>query len=115
MPRYADGSIPTHGLAACSSHQFLEMTRSTAKDQIDFIDAYGKRGIRLDNWWMDAGWYYKTGTQSLDQNWLPTGTWYVDESRFPSKFRDVSAYAHSVGTKTILWFEPEVVRLPDGQ
>ena len=56
MPRYADGSIPTHGLAACSSHQFLEMTRSTAKDQIDFIDAYEKRGIRLDNCgWMPAG------------------------------------------------------------
>ena len=105
MPRYADGSIPTHGLAACSSHQFLEMTRSTAKDQIDFIDAYGKRGIRLDNWWMDAGWY-----EGSSSDWCNLGTWSCDKKRFPNDLREVSEYAGSKGMGTVIWHEPERVR-----
>lgn len=105
MPRYADGSIPTHGLAACSSHQFLEMTRSTAKDQIDFIDAYEKRGIRLDNWWMDAGWY-----EGSSSDWCNLGTWSCDKKRFPNGLREVSEYAGSKGMGTVIWHEPERVR-----
>lgn len=113
--RKIDGGSFSPATAAASSSTYEEMFRATDANQIAAIKKYHANGVKLGYWWMDAGWYYKTGTQSLDQNWLPTGTWYVDESRFPSKFRDVSDYAHSVGTKTILWFEPEVVRLPVGQ
>lgn len=113
--RKIDGGNFSPATAAASSSTYEEMFRATDANQIAAIKKYHANGVKLGYWWMDAGWYYKTGTQSLDQNWLPTGTWYVDESRFPSKFRDVSDYAHSVGTKTILWFEPEVVRLPVGQ
>ena len=113
--RKIDGGNFSPAPAAASSSTYEEMFRATDANQIAAIKKYHANGVKLGYWWMDAGWYYKTGTQSLDQNWLPTGTWYVDESRFPSKFRDVSDYAHSVGTKTILWFEPEVVRLPVGQ
>lgn len=113
--RKIDGGNFSPATAAASSSTYEEMFRATDSNQIAAIKKYHANGVKLGYWWMDAGWYYKTGTQSLDQNWLPTGTWYVDESRFPSKFRDVSDYAHSVGTKTILWFEPEVVRLPVGQ
>lgn len=113
--RKIDGGNFSPATAAASSSTYEEMFRATDANQIAAIKKYHANGVKLGYWWMDAGWYYKTGTQSLDQNWLPTGTWYVDESRFPSKFRDVSDYAHSVGTKNILWFEPEVVRLPVGQ
>ena len=113
--RKIDGGNFSPATAAASSSTYEEMFRATDANQIAAIKKYHANGVKLGYWWMDAGWYYKTGTQSLDQNWLPTGTWYVDEFRFPSKFRDVSDYAHSVGTKTILWFEPEVVRLPVGQ
>ena len=113
--RKIDGGNFSPATAAASSSTYEEMFRATDANQIAAIKKYHANGVKLGYWWMDVGWYYKTGTQSLDQNWLPTGTWYVDESRFPSKFRDVSDYAHSVGTKTILWFEPEVVRLPVGQ
>ena len=113
--RKIDGGNFSPATAAASSSTYEEMFRATDANQIAAIKKYHANGVKLGYWWMDAGWYYKTGTQSLDQNWLPTGTWYVDESRFPSKFRDVSDYAHSVGTKTILWFEPEVVRLTVGQ
>lgn len=105
MPRYADGSIPTHGLVACSSHQLLEMTRSTARDQIDFIDAYEKRGIKLDSWWMDAGWYEDSAS-----DWCNLGTWKHDVSRFPNGLREISDYAKAKGMGTVLWHEPERVR-----
>lgn len=105
MPRNADGSIPTHGLAACSSHQFLEMTRSTAQDQIDFIDAYRRRGIQLDNWWMDAGWYEDSAS-----DWCNLGTWRYDTQRFPNGLREVSDHARKTGIGTVLWHEPERVR-----
>ncbi|MBO5042010.1 MAG: alpha-galactosidase [Clostridia bacterium] len=97
-------------VAAVTSWMYGEMVGANEANQIDAIKTYHDNGIALDYFWMDAGWYYKTGTQSLDV-WLPTGTWYVDESRFPTKFKAISDYAHSKGTKTILWFEPEVVRL----
>jgi len=97
-------------VAANTSWMYAEMVGANEKNQINAIKKYHDSGIALDYFWMDAGWYYKTGTQSLDV-WLPTGTWYVDESRFPTKFKAISDYAHSKGTQTILWFEPEVVRL----
>lgn len=108
--RHPNGKSFAPAVAATTSWMYSEMVGATEQNQIAAIKTYREQGIPLDYFWMDAGWYYKTGTQSLDV-WLPTGTWYVDESRFPTKFRSVSEYAHRVGTKTILWFEPEVVRL----
>ena len=105
MPRYADGSIPTHGLVACSSHQFLEMTRTTSKDQMEFIDGYVKLGIDLDQWWMDAGWY-----EGSASDWCNLGTWRHDPARFPNGLQEISAYARSKGMGTVLWHEPERVR-----
>ncbi len=105
MPRYQDGRIPTHGLVACSSHQCLEMTRTNAKEQIGFIDAYEKRGVRLDCWWMDAGWY--VGSAS---DWCNLGTWKHDPDRFPNGLEEVSDYAKQKGLGIVLWHEPERVR-----
>lgn len=108
--RAPDGETFKPAVAAATSWMYGEMVGANEENQINAIKTYHDNGIALDYFWMDAGWYYKTGTQSLDV-WLPTGTWYVDESRFPTKFKAISDYAHSKGTKTILWFEPEVVRL----
>jgi alpha-galactosidase len=44
--------------AACSSHQYAEMINANTESQKLFIDRYIERGIRLDYWWMDAGWYW---------------------------------------------------------
>ena len=105
MPRYSDGTVPTHGLVACSSHQLLEMTRATSQSQKDFIDAYEKRGIKLDSWWMDAGWY-----EGGDSDWCQLGTWRHDPARFPNGLGEVSSYAKSKGLGTVLWHEPERIR-----
>lgn len=94
--------IETH-LAACSSHFFAEMTRATTKDQQNFIDGYLKRNIKLDYWWMDAGWYPCEG------NWTKVGTWEIDQTRFPGGFRPITDFGHERGVQTIVWFEPERV------
>ena len=66
------------------------------------IDRYLEEGIKLDYWWMDAGWY-PCGS------WLETGTWEVDTKRFPNGLKAISDHAHSKNVKTLLWFEPERV------
>ena len=102
LPR-PGGKLPPVQLAACSSHQFGEMIQADTKSQKLFIDRYLEEGLKLDYWWMDAGWYwYKTG-------WGNTGTWEVDTNRFPGGLRVISDHAHAKGVKIIVWFEPERV------
>ena len=90
-------------LAACSSHQFGEMIHANTANQKLFVDRYLEEGLKLDYWWMDAGWYVnRTG-------WPNTGTWEVDTQRFPGGLRPICDHAHAKGVKTIVWFEPERV------
>ncbi len=93
--------------AACSSHQFAEMTKANEQNQKEFLDSYLAKGLKIDYWWMDAGWY----VGAAEKNWPWTGTWEVDRSpnRFPNGLRAISDYGRSKGVKTIVWFEPERV------
>ncbi|MBQ9813202.1 MAG: alpha-galactosidase [Thermoguttaceae bacterium] len=102
-PDNKKGKIVASHLAACSSHFFAEMTQATTPDQLEFVADYLKRDLKIDYWWMDAGWY------PCDGNWTNTGTWEVDKSRFPNGLRQISDFAHERGVKTIVWFEPERV------
>ncbi|MHB8971842.1 MAG: NPCBM/NEW2 domain-containing protein [Pirellulaceae bacterium] len=102
LPR-AGGKLPPVQLAACSSHQFGEMINADSASQKLFIDRYLEEGLKLDYWWMDAGWYWnKTG-------WPNVGTWEVDTNRFPGGLRPICDHAHAKGVKSIVWFEPERV------
>lgn len=99
-------------LCASSSFQYGVMTMATDQNQIDAIRTYQENGIKLNYWWMDAGWYYNIDNRgnyvSLPANgWPGTGVWKVDDTKFPSKFLDISNFAKSYGMKTLLWFEPE--------
>ena len=67
------------------------------------IDRYLEEGLKLDYWWMDAGWYVQ------QQGWPQVGTWEVDPKRFPRGFRPISDHAHAKGVKILVWFEPERV------
>ncbi len=71
-------------------------------------NSYLRHGVKLDYFWMDAGWYVNADGNSC--GWPETGMWQVDTSRFPDKLAEVSALVHENGGKTLLWFEPEVVR-----
>jgi alpha-galactosidase len=102
VPRTNDG-LPGPQLLACSSHQFHEMINANEQNQNQFIDRYLQEGLKLDYWWMDAGWY------QTDADWPKTGTWEVDTKRFPHGLRAISDHAHAKGVKTIVWHEPERV------
>ncbi len=103
LPRPGGSLPPLPQLAGCSSHQFGEMIHADTASQIFFVDKYLERGIRLDYWWMDAGWY------PCDGQWPKTGTWEIDESRFPGGFKPITIHAHDKGVRIIVWFEPERV------
>jgi len=102
LPR-PGGELPAPLLNANSSFQFNEMVNANEDNQKLFIDRYLEAGIKLDYWWMDAGWYVNNGS------WPNTGTWEVDKKRFPNGLRAVSDHAHTKGVKIIVWFEPERV------
>jgi alpha-galactosidase len=102
LPR-PGGQLPQPIFTPCSSHQYAEMTKADEASQKMFIDRYIEEGMKPDYWWMDAGWY------KCDGNWPKTGTWEVDEKRFPRGLRAVSDHAHPKDVKIIVWFEPERV------
>ena len=107
LPRPGGKQLKLPQFNACSSHQFAEMTKANEKNQIEFIDSYLDKGLKLDYWWMDAGWY----VGAAENNWTWTGTWEVDRRphRFPNGLRAISDHAHRKGVKIIVWFEPERV------
>ena len=107
LPRTGGGELPPTQIVACSSHQFKEMTQANEENQKFYVDRYLEEGMKLDYWWMDAGWYPCKG------EWPNTGTWEPDPARFPNGLRAVSDHAHAKGVKIIVWFEPERVGDPD--
>ncbi len=98
-----DGKPPKPHFAACSSHQYAEMINATSDTQKLFIDRYLEEGIKLDYWWMDAGWYVN------NHGWPHTGTWEVDQKRFPGGLRPITDHGRGKGVRSIVWFEPERV------
>ncbi len=103
MPR-PGGALPEPGVMAASSCIYREMVDATEANQRMCISRYLEEDIKLDWWWMDAGWY------PVEKEWYDSrGNWVVDRSRFPDGLKPVSEFAASKDVKTILWFEPESV------
>ena len=97
-------------VAGVTSAVFNEMMGATEQSQIDYIEKYYNIGVNLDLWWMDAGWYEKGGLSTVgEQGWSYVGSWKVNETRFPTKFKAVSEAAAKHNMMTLLWFEPERV------
>ena len=103
MPK-PGGKLPPPQLVASSSRQYEEMIKANETNQVMFIGRYLEERIKLDYWWMDAGWYNNHGG-----GWPRVGTWEVDTNRFPRGLRAVSDYAHKNGIRILVWFEPERV------
>ena len=103
MPK-PGGQLPPPQFVASSSRQYDEMIKANETNQIMFINRYLAEGLKLDYWWMDAGWYEHQGG-----GWPHVGTWQVDSNRFPRGLRAVSDHAHQNGMKIVTWFEPERV------
>jgi len=80
------------------------MYKSTEETHLMWFNRYLAEKIKLDYWWIDAGWY-----QCDPVGWPKVGTWEVDKKRFPHGLKAVTDYVHSKGVKSLLWFEPERV------
>jgi alpha-galactosidase len=102
LPRTRDGKLPPPMFTSCSGGFFPGLKCNEA-DELRFIDAFTQAGVKLDYWWMDAGWY------PCGDGWPNVGTWTPDTARFPRGLKAVSDQAHAKGMGLIVWFEPERV------
>ena len=102
MPK-PGGQLPKPMFPASSSRAYGEMIGANEENQIMHIDRYLEEGLKIDYWWMDAGWYVQ------QHGWPQVGTWEVDKKRFPNGFKPISDHAHAKGVKALVWFEPERV------
>jgi alpha-galactosidase len=102
LPRPGGKPMPS-GLMMCTS-DFYPGMRSTAADEKKYVDAYVNAGVKLDYWWIDAGWY-----PCEPEGWPHVGTWEPDPIRYPKGLKEVADYVHAKGMKLVVWFEPERV------
>ena len=104
VPR-VNGQLPKPAIFGCSSPQTNQVIDSNTAGQEMFIQKYLDHGLKIDDWWIDAGWYPLN-----DHDWYPSvGTWEVDTTRYPKGIAEISDYAHARGVGMLLWFEPERV------
>jgi hypothetical protein len=60
LPR-PGGHLPPPQLAGGSGRQTIEMQDANEGNQKEFLARVLKTGLKIDYWWMDAGWYpFKT-------------------------------------------------------
>ena len=102
MPK-PGGKLPPPQFVASSSRAYEEMIKANEQNQIMHIDRYLEEGLKLDYWWMDAGWYVQ------QTGWPQVGTWEVDPKRFPRGLKPISDHARKKEVKILVWFEPERV------
>ena len=86
-----------------------EFTAATEENQLAYIEQWARRGIPIDVWWIDAGWY-PCYNKEHQRKWWETGTWEPDPERFPRGLKPVSDAAARHGANLLIWFEPERVR-----
>ena len=82
LPRTSDGKLPPPIYASCSGGFFPGLRTSEAGER-QFITAFTQAGVKLDYWWIDAGWY-------ACADWPQTGTWTPDPTRYPHGFKPIS-------------------------
>ena len=72
------------------------------------IRQQARLGIKADVFWIDAGWYDRAGDYRNGYWWhSAVGNWTPDRQRFPDGIAPVADAAHEVGSKLLLWYEPE--------
>jgi alpha-galactosidase len=101
LPR-PGGQLPKPIYPFCDAAWFPGMKTSEAGEK-QFMDILAEKKVKIDYWWLDAGWYPN------DKGWWEVGTWEPDPVRFPHGIKPVSDYAHARGMKMVMWFEPERV------
>ena len=91
--------------APCTEYSCL-----TADYAIAMVKRYIQFGLKPEVFWLDAGWYNHSADVANHKNWANTvGNWTVDSIRFPEGLRPIADEVHRVGSKFMVWFEPERV------
>ena len=85
-------------------HGVIPFEQTTEANLLGCIRNISSRGVPVDNFWLDAGWY--TCPDGWDK---ATGTWAADPARFPNGLRPVADAAKQNGMDFLVWFEPERV------
>lgn len=98
------GSFDYGDPAPCNEYNCL-----TADYAIAIVNRYKQFRITPEVFWLDAGWYTGCGWDKGDW-WQNVGNWTVEKDRFPNGLKPVSDAVHAVGSKFMVWFEPERVR-----
>ena len=105
--RKIDGKVPLLPLASfldregpipCNEHVCATESHSIAE-----IKRRQQFNILPEVFWLDAGWYPCEGS------WPNVGNWTPNKDNFPHGLKPVSDAAREVGSKFLLWFEPERV------
>ena len=100
MPRPAESRIPPVAddvhLRLLSRHEKHRGRRN------QYAKTYVKAGVKLDYWWMDAGWY-PCGDVGERRNMA------ARPNAIPKASSRSADYVHSQGMKLVVWFEPERV------
>lgn len=87
-----------------------EYSCMTAEYAVALVRRYEQFGLIPEVFWLDAGWYDKSGDWQHNHNWANTvGNWSVDSIRFPKGFVPIADEVHRLGCKFMVWFEPERV------
>ena len=81
---------------------------------ISCLDEIGKRKLKIDLLWMDAGWYGEDREVSIDEHknsdwWRTVGNWRVNQVPHPGGLSPIAMKTHSLGMKFMLWVEMERV------
>ncbi len=98
------GSFDYGDPAPCNEYNCL-----TADYAIALVNRYRQFKVLPEVFWLDAGWYTGCGWDKGDW-WQNVGNWTVEKDRFPDGLRPVADAVHAVGSKFMVWFEPERVR-----
>lgn len=82
----------------------------TEEYAIALVKRYQQFRVLPEVFWLDAGWYTGCGWDKGPW-WKSVGNWTVEKDRFPNGLKPVSDAVHAVGSKFMVWFEPERVHI----
>lgn len=92
------------------SYPCNEYTCMTAEYAIALVHRYQQFNILPEVFWLDAGWFEKADNWKEGWNWAnAVGNWTPDKERFPQGMGPIGDACHEVGSKFMVWFEPERV------
>lgn len=104
MPKQWGENIPNKLCAHVFSYKLPEFTGASEDNQIYGLKKYLKRGLDIDLWWFDAGFY------RCDGHWPAIGTWKEDQVRWPNNgLAPLGEECAKNGIDFMVWFEPERV------